>query len=314
MVTMRDIARESGYSLSTVSRVVNQEKYVSDEVRAKVQAVIDAHDYATNRIAQDLSHGENRVVGVVLPDNRHPYFEEILRGITDRAFESDHRFVLLPSRYDKDKEAEFLEGLRHKEYSSLIFTSHRLPLTDFLKYQKYGPIVCLEHTNLPISSVYSERIAAAKDAFRWLKAQGPTSIALLFSRATSVSATNRQTQLAFEKVFGYSLPDQDIYTGMYTFDDGYHIAPQLVKRQYQTVFANSDDIASGIYQYYRVHQLTQPIMIGQEQQTSGQLLSLSTINHNLFKIGQRAFELAESTEVRQVPVPAAFVLRNSSEM
>ena len=79
MVTMRDIARESGYSLSTVSRVVNQEKYVSDEVRAKVQAVIDAHDYATNRIAQDLSHGENRVVGVVLPDNRHPYFEEILR-------------------------------------------------------------------------------------------------------------------------------------------------------------------------------------------------------------------------------------------
>lgn len=309
MVTMRDIARESGYSLSTVSRVVNHEKYVSEAVRAKVQAVIDVHDYATNRIAQDLSHGENRVVGVVLPDNRHPYFEEILRGITDRAFESDHRIVLLPSRYDKNKEAEFLEGLRHKEYSSLIFTSHRLPLPEFLKYQKYGPIVCLEHTDLPISSVYSERIAAAEEAFQWLKAQNPPSIALLFSRDATVSATNRQTQLAFEKVFGYSVANQDIYTGMYTFEDGLRVAPQLAARQYQAVFANSDDIASGIYQYYTKHRLTLPIMIGQEQQASGQLISIPTINHNLFEIGQRAFELAKTDQVQQVPVPASFILR-----
>lgn len=63
MPTIRDIARKSGYSVSTVSRVLNQQKYVSDAAKEAIEAVIKQLDYVPNSLARDLSFGQNKNIG-----------------------------------------------------------------------------------------------------------------------------------------------------------------------------------------------------------------------------------------------------------
>ncbi len=74
MANIHDIARLSGFSTATVSRVINQQHYVAPSTRAAIQAVIDQLDYVPSTMAQNLSAGKTRTIGVILPHTDHPYF------------------------------------------------------------------------------------------------------------------------------------------------------------------------------------------------------------------------------------------------
>ena len=75
MANIRDIARITGYSVSTISRVLNNHPYVTEEKREKVLAVMAELNYVPNRSAQNLSYGKTKNVGVVLPFINHAYFD-----------------------------------------------------------------------------------------------------------------------------------------------------------------------------------------------------------------------------------------------
>ncbi len=141
MANIHDIARLSGFSTATVSRVINQQHYVAPSTRAAIQAVIDQLDYVPSTMAQNLSAGKTRTIGVILPHTDHPYFEQLVTGILNAAMAGNYHAVILPSRYDQSLEQDYLEDLRRHAYDGLIFTSHGLGLRTIAKYQKYGPIV-----------------------------------------------------------------------------------------------------------------------------------------------------------------------------
>ena len=88
MVNIRQIAKISGYSVSSVSRVINNHPYVSSETREKILKVMKDLDYAPSIVAQELSSGNTYKIGVVIPHTRHPYFTQLLNGMMDAAQES----------------------------------------------------------------------------------------------------------------------------------------------------------------------------------------------------------------------------------
>lgn len=128
MTNIHDIARLSGYSVSTVSRVLNHQNYVSAKTRGDIEAVINKLDYVPNAVARNLSRGATLTIGVVLPHVDHPYFTQLLHGIMRAAFAANYHIVLLPSKWDSQLELKYLEALRQHAYDALIFTSHGLPL------------------------------------------------------------------------------------------------------------------------------------------------------------------------------------------
>lgn len=67
MTSIRDIARLSGFSVSTVSRVLNDHPYVSAEKRAHIQKIIKELDYTVNQNAVNLSIGKTKTIGIILP-------------------------------------------------------------------------------------------------------------------------------------------------------------------------------------------------------------------------------------------------------
>lgn len=311
MPTIRDIAKKSGYSVSTVSRVLNQQKYVSETAKQTIEAVIQQLDYVPNSLARDLSFGQNKNIGVVLPHNNHPYFNQILNGIMDAAFSSGYHIVLLPSEYNHAVELDYLEQLKRKNFTALIFTSHGIPLSVLAKYTRYGQIVCCEDTGeYQISAVYSNRQPAYLAAFEYLKQLKVQQISLLLSRNLAQSPTRIAVTAAYQQVFHQPPAPQLMVGGMTSFTDGYRAAAQLTKHtpKIDCYFTNGDDIAAGVRQYYLDQHRTPPILIGQEKQLSSYLLKIPTIDHHFFTIGQKAFAVALSHQHQEFSFESELVL------
>ncbi|WP_097037895.1 LacI family DNA-binding transcriptional regulator, partial [Lactiplantibacillus plantarum] len=248
MTNIHDIARLSGYSVSTVSRVINHQKYVADDKRAKVEAIMQELDYVPNWVARDLSRGRTKTIGVVLPYANHPYFARVVDGIVSAGFAAGYKIMLLPTNYDMTIERHYLEDLRSKAYDALIFTSRSSSLDTLERYRKYGQIVCCEDPgdDRALAAAYTDRMASYVTALRWAKQQGYATMGVILSRNNVISASTRVTRRAYHEVYG-QLDDERLYTGAATYEDGYHAGKYFANQasRVAAIFANGDDIGAG---------------------------------------------------------------------
>ena len=310
MTNIHDIARISGYSVSTVSRVLNHRKYVSDAVRAKVQAVIDGLDYAPSVVARDLSRGKTMKIGVVLPIFVHPYYTALMQSITEAAFAQGYQVTLLPSNYQPKLEKQFLEQFRRRSFDGLIFTSHESPLADLAKYQEFGPVVvCEDPGAVDIAAAFTDRKDSYRQAFEWIRARGYQHVSLMLPREPKLSATSRTMVEAYTAVFGTPPDPTRNWVGSMTNEDGKAAGAFFAKLQPDFVFSNGDDIAAGVLEYYVEHGLQPPAMMGQENETAGRLMGISTIDHHLDAVGQAALALATGAKHGRVEITSQFIAR-----
>lgn len=131
MPTIRDVARRSGYSITTISRVLNHTGYVSSKATKKIKTVMQEMDYVPNAIARDLSNGRTHKIGVILPQIKNPYFSKILEGIMEAAFSTDYSIMLLPSNYDEKKRALLFrttasQGIRRPNHYFTWITAEKI--------------------------------------------------------------------------------------------------------------------------------------------------------------------------------------------
>ena len=311
MATIRDVAKQSGYSITTVSRVINQHGYVSAAAREKITAVIRELNYVPNGVARDLSIGTTHNIGVVLPHLDHPYFSQLVKGIVAASFPSSYRITLLPSQYDEHRERRYLDQLRRKLFDGLIFASRAISLDQLAACRDWGAlVVCEDPGERPLAAVYSRRQDGYLAALNWLKGQGHSRLAFLLARPKDQSATSTAVLTAFHQVYGPQAVATIFDTVPDDFNAGYRLGHRLQRSRPSAVFVNGDAIAAGLKQAYAEAGIPQPLLIGQENQLAGQLLGLPTIDNHLVALGQRAFALAATPPAspKKVAVPASFLL------
>ena len=73
MATLKDVAREAELSVGTVSRVLNNRGYISEETRKRVQEAMGRLHYQPNAMARSLSKKSSSMIGVIVPSISHPY-------------------------------------------------------------------------------------------------------------------------------------------------------------------------------------------------------------------------------------------------
>ncbi len=71
-------------------------------------------DYIPNAKARQLSYGKTKSIGVILPYTNHPYFDQLISGIIEEAFDYDYKVTLLPTGYQKEKSEAILKNLQLK--------------------------------------------------------------------------------------------------------------------------------------------------------------------------------------------------------
>jgi len=313
MSNIRDVARLSGHSVSTVSRVINNRSYVADDTKKDILDAMKELDYHPNDVARALSTGQTYTIGVVLPYLSIPYFQKLVSAITEVAFKEDYQVTLLPSDYNVDREIKYLEMLKHKAFDGLIFTSRAISFDKILEYKQYGTITCCEDTfDYPISCAYTNREESFINVLEKLKQLNFEHIGVTASRDEEFSQSTKVTKSSYQKVFGESVAQKNLFMGAQNFNDGIEAAKYLLKLDPQTevIFANSDQVAAGIIRQLMVMNLDIPV-IGQENLDYSRLMNFSTIDHRLKEIGEYAFWSIFEKQIIKKMIPSEFISRGS---
>lgn len=305
MTTIHEIAKLSGYSVSTVSRVLNQHPYVSEEKRTKIQAIINELGYKPNTVARNLSLGKTNTIGVLMPYNNQPYFDTVLNGIIQQAFQQGCKVALLPTNYDKEIEKEYLEELRTGAFDGIIVLSKANDLTTFAPYKKQL-VFCEKIEETSFSSIFIDRKAIYLEVFQQLKKAGVTEVGLTVNRWQDKSSNTKKMIEAYQQVFGALKPNR-IARHCRTIEDGRRVAQQFLKEDtaIQAVVTNGDEVAAGIQQVAG----QQIIVIGQENTLLSEMLAFSTIHHPLVELGQGAMKLIQEQQPQQICLTSTLIKR-----
>lgn len=125
MITIREVAEIAGVSKSTVSRVLNDNGYVSESTRKKVEEVISRCNYSPSAVAVNLSKRGTNTIGVLIPEFDNTFFGEILKGITEISDQKDLSIICCDTANDVMKEDRALLILEQQRVRGLIITPAR---------------------------------------------------------------------------------------------------------------------------------------------------------------------------------------------
>ncbi|XWN32298.1 MAG: LacI family DNA-binding transcriptional regulator [Devosia sp.] len=121
-VTIRDVARASGRSIATVSRVLNGQGSASAQARADVEAAAKSLGFRFNEVGRTLRSNRSRTIGVIVPTLTNPVFGEAVDGIEEVARTRNLQVLLSCVNYDPLREAEAIAMLASKQVGGLIMT------------------------------------------------------------------------------------------------------------------------------------------------------------------------------------------------
>src|SRR3954469_18988605 len=128
---MKDIARDLGVSVITISKVLRNHPDVGDETRERVLARVKELDYRPNLAARSLVTGRTYLIGLVVPDLLHPFFAEIAKSLSDVLRKSGYFLIIASSEEDADLEQQEVDQLLARQLDTLIIASCR-PTADLV--------------------------------------------------------------------------------------------------------------------------------------------------------------------------------------
>lgn len=123
MATIKDVAAQAGLSVTTVSRVLNNRGYISEETRQKVSDAMEVIGYHPNEMARMLSKQTSNIIGVILPHINHPYFSQLISALEDSASKRQYRILLFNSKDKKEKLFEYLDTCASNRVAGIVLCS-----------------------------------------------------------------------------------------------------------------------------------------------------------------------------------------------
>ncbi len=136
-VTIYEVAKASGVSLATVSRVINKQSNVTNETRAKVEATIARLGYKPSGLAQALATSKSTNIGVVIPSANYVYISNVLNGITEVAKEKGFTLSLFSTAHSRDDALNVLEKVITSHVDGAIIFDDELDEDDVAKLSSY---------------------------------------------------------------------------------------------------------------------------------------------------------------------------------
>src|SRR5690554_6056782 len=119
--TIKDVAKEAGVSISTVSRVLNNPLTVRKDKRVKVQQIIKQMNYSPNSLARGLISKKTNTIGVFIPDISSQFTASLVKGIEEKGNELGYNMILCDTGHDKERVLNYLRVLIEKQIDGVIF-------------------------------------------------------------------------------------------------------------------------------------------------------------------------------------------------
>ena len=152
VVTVTDVAREAGVSVSTVSRIVNGTARVAVDKRLAVEAAIARMDFRPNLHARSLKMGRSMTIGMLAQDVESPFFTRVIRGIEDGLKGSGYAPIIVSGHWNQTEEIERVGLLMARRIDGLVILNGSLSDEQIVEISRRQPVVAtgrrLEGRNL----------------------------------------------------------------------------------------------------------------------------------------------------------------------
>jgi LacI family transcriptional regulator len=254
-VTINDIARLSGVSKKTVSRIINNSPLVRKDTRDKVEALMREVGYAPDPMARGLAFRRSFLIGMVYDNPTAQYVVDMQYGALDALRGSSFELVVHPC---DSRSADYIEGVRrfaqqHKLHGVILVprASEDQALVEMLKdigcrYVRIAAVPMDESSQMVITH---DRDGAA-EAADYLLSLGHRDVALITGPVAYRSTLERSAGfLDALRKRGITLPEDRIVEAGYTFESGLAAAEKLLlgDRRPTAIFTGNDEMAAGVY-------------------------------------------------------------------
>lgn len=329
-VTIKDVAKESKYSIATVSRVINETgKFYSNDTKKHILDVVHRLGYKTDALAKGLKKGDSGAIAYMVPQI-DDFYSAIYRGMVSVANEFSCSVVILNSDYNREQEINNINTIKEGRFDGVVIATSLLSNINISQLSEIVPVVCIDRFQLmndtPCVSIND--LEVSQKATEYLIELGHKSIAF-------ISAPPRITVLN-ERFMGYKKA-LDLHEIKFNkeiiffeeslqktnYQDCYKMMQRILLnyRKFSAAFIISDFAAFTAIRVVSEIGLKMPddlSIIGFDnlEFTEFCIPSLTTISQNKYLIGQESarimMELLEGKEVNNVMIKAELIIREST--
>lgn len=255
MATMKDVARLAGVSTSTVSHVINNDRFVSDAIREKVDAAIKTLNYAPSALARSLKINQTRTIGMLITASTNPFYSELVRGVERSCFERGYSLVLCNTEGDEQRMNRNLETLMQKRVDGLLLlcTETHQPSQEIMHRYPSIPTVMMDWAPFDGDSdlIQDNSLFGGDMATQYLIDKGYTRIACITGPLDKTPARLRLEGYREAMIrAGLTIREGYEIESDFEFGGGFEAMQSLLamNARPQAVFIGNDAMAVGAYQ------------------------------------------------------------------
>ena len=326
--TINDIARYARVSISTVSRVINGKPDVKAATIERVQNAIEHLNYSPNAVARGLVLKQSNVIGYIVPDIKSPNFQELARGIIDRAKELGYFMMFFDTNHDDEIMKETIHLLQSKQVDGIILSFDSAKRDELISLRKIKfPVVQIyrKSQELTVPTIGIDNLSSGYSATKYLLEMGHTVIGHITTGNNTHSGSERLKgyQKALEE-YGISFREDLVQIGSHSYEAGIKCMDRLLQLSPRptAVFASHDLMAIGAYDSIHRHGFSIPSdvsVIGHDNiemsnMVIPKLTTVETFKYNLGResVGLLIEEMAKKTgEATERIFPTELLVRDS---
>ncbi|EOD01782.1 LacI family DNA-binding transcriptional regulator [Caldisalinibacter kiritimatiensis] len=269
-VTIKDIAKHAGVSMTTVSKIINnKDQDISQATRDKVLKIMKEYNYVPNTIARSLVTKKTKTIGLVIPDIRNPFFPELARGAEDKANEEGYNIIFCNTDDDVSKEEKYISMLAEKMVDGIIFTASSKRTSGFDILSKKSIPIILVDRDIDFVGVKGKIIVdnfqGAYEGVIHLLECGYKKIAFIsgpLSSNTSICRLDGYKKAL--KSYEIDFKEECILEGDYKSEWGYKAVNTLLSKgiEFDGIFCGNDLIAIGAIKALKENNIVVPKEVG----------------------------------------------------
>lgn len=258
MATISDVARLSGISVSTVSRVINDSPHVSPEKRQKVLDAMEQLGYTPMQAARQMRGSGSRNIAVVIPSVTNTFFAYLVNAIENTCRQHNYKTLIMQTYGEKELEESALNLLKLHHVDGVILCALENSGSVIRDYAKYGSIViCNEYNDDDsISTVQGMQYEGFYKATEYLIDRGYQKIGYC-AGSRKVVLQDMGADINSDRYRGYAeamsarnmvANPAFVYTRMKTFEDGQRFIRDYAHEENRpdALIAGSDQVAAGM--------------------------------------------------------------------
>ena len=324
-LNIREVARLAGVSPATVSRVMNGTANVAADKRERVLAAISQTDFVPNEVARMLFKKSSRLIGLIIPSIRNPFFTELASVIDRTAGKHGYRLFLCNVGDDLEKEKAAIQMLISNNADGIIIASNTQGIEESLESCRVPVVVVdsLLETDAVNAYVYSDYRQGGRLAAEHLRECGCKNIVCIQGPQRFFTARERYEGYR-EVCRKYGLTERTVSCD-YDFDAGLAMSEELLRTwpDVDGIIACNDIVAASIYKFLHSRNIAVPgriQLIGYDDVNLARLISpeLTTITQPTETLGIRATELVIAGQDQQkkgerIVFPVSLTVRETTK-